>query len=340
MTTTETIDGKLIFGFVAVCALVFLSGTAKSLLKCCCGCIPCCRPCRRRCFGDDAPVVQHRSVDVDGDEVSVDYLRKRKEVLTAYLLLMIGWTGAHHFYLDRLVHGMFALWSLNFFGLGWLIDAILMPLYVRGANRGISPVASSDYSACHLIFRLPLVLIVGLGGIYAGLFYVPAAIDAMGFIDLEVRGANMTARNPYDVLQAPRGASHDLAKKLYEAKVKTVKTQYAGNCNEECELELEETKKAFDYVSGKTWRRTAEEARARRKERKGKHQKRGHHQEGDTGMPDPWDDFVDKTLHDWRVILTDGLTSLRDKVVPEEEPNQSSEDSDDGEFGAGDNEEL
>lgn len=276
---------------------------------------------------------------MDGEEVSVDRLRKRKEFCTAYLLLMIGWTGAHHFYLDRLVHGMFALWSLNFFGLGWFLDALLMPLYVRGANRGTSPVASSDSSACHLIFRLPLVLIVGLGGIYGGLFYTPSVVQAMGLIDLEVRGAN-TTRNPFDILQAPRGASADLAKKLYDAKVRNVKAQFADVCNEECEFELEESKRAYNYITGKAWRRSTDEARAaraRRKDRKKKKVKRGH--EDDDDEPDVWDDFVDQTLHNWRVMLTDGLTSVRDKVVPEE-PSSSFEDSDDGDFGASDNEEL
>lgn len=56
-----------------------------------------------------------------------------------YLFWIIGFTGAHRFYFGRPLTG--ALWFFTFglFGIGWLIDAFLIPSMARDAGRRYAP---------------------------------------------------------------------------------------------------------------------------------------------------------------------------------------------------------
>ena len=65
-------------------------------------------------------------------------LRDRKNQSVANgLWFFLGLFGAHHFYLGRIVHGVTCAFSLNFLGLGWLMDAIFLSTgyYVGQANK-------------------------------------------------------------------------------------------------------------------------------------------------------------------------------------------------------------
>lgn len=74
-----------------------------------------------------------------------------QDACASYVLWLNPFFPAHHFYLQRLVHGccaqcnglregvqlewrLLALYTMNFLGCGWLLDAILMPYYVRSFN--------------------------------------------------------------------------------------------------------------------------------------------------------------------------------------------------------------
>ncbi len=59
-----------------------------------------------------------------------------KDVVVAYLLwFFIGIFGAHRFYLGHAGMGILYLFTFGLFGIGWIIDAILMPQLVYQANN-------------------------------------------------------------------------------------------------------------------------------------------------------------------------------------------------------------
>jgi TM2 domain-containing membrane protein YozV len=58
-----------------------------------------------------------------------------KDVVTAYLLwFLVGWIGIHRFYLGNIGMGLLYMFTFGFFGLGWIIDAFLIPDLVKQAN--------------------------------------------------------------------------------------------------------------------------------------------------------------------------------------------------------------
>ena len=61
----------------------------------------------------------------------------RRHLGIAYaLLLVLGWAGAHRFYLRHVGWGYIYLISLGCFGIGIVVDAFLLPGLVDAANRG------------------------------------------------------------------------------------------------------------------------------------------------------------------------------------------------------------
>lgn len=58
-----------------------------------------------------------------------------KDMLVAYLIwIFIGVFGGHRFYLNRPVSGIFFFLTFGFLGLGWLVDAALIPGMVEHCN--------------------------------------------------------------------------------------------------------------------------------------------------------------------------------------------------------------
>merc|ERR550514_2081187 len=94
----------------------------------------CCRCCRKK---EAFPVLSAEDLAPPGPQfVQLCHLQPRKSVCTAYFLWgCFGLFGAHHYYLGRLVHGLAATWTLNFVGVGWLLDGLLLSCYARGFNR-------------------------------------------------------------------------------------------------------------------------------------------------------------------------------------------------------------
>ena len=65
----------------------------------------------------------------------------------AYLLWIIGFTGAHRIYCNRIGTGLLWFFTAGLFGIGWLVDLFLIPSLVREANaeawsieRGLGPI--------------------------------------------------------------------------------------------------------------------------------------------------------------------------------------------------------
>lgn len=56
-------------------------------------------------------------------------------ILFGYLLWIFGFTGAHRFYYGRQITGVIWFFTLGLLGVGWLIDAFLIPSMDRKADR-------------------------------------------------------------------------------------------------------------------------------------------------------------------------------------------------------------
>ena len=52
-----------------------------------------------------------------------------------YILWVFGFTGAHRFYYGKKLTGILYFCSLGLLGIGWIIDAFLIPGMEREANR-------------------------------------------------------------------------------------------------------------------------------------------------------------------------------------------------------------
>ncbi|WP_141731674.1 NINE protein [Oligoflexus tunisiensis] len=56
-------------------------------------------------------------------------------ILFGYLLWIFGFTGAHRFYYGKQITGTIWFFTLGLLGIGWLIDAFLIPSMDRQADR-------------------------------------------------------------------------------------------------------------------------------------------------------------------------------------------------------------
>jgi len=206
--------------------------------------------------------------------MSVDYLVRSKEKGTVYALwLMLGLFGGHHFYLDRLLHGCVAVVTLNFLGLGWLVDLFWLPYYTRSCNSRVpAEVAVKDGSCSRLCCCMPMVGLVVVGGFLFVIFGMPTALHNTGVIDLERKLAG-TAGNPYVILDIDKYASSDEVWKAYtlqSREVESSKECKVGASKSEskvCRMKKKDLKKAAEFITGASSEAT-QASRAKRKKKK------------------------------------------------------------------------
>jgi TM2 domain-containing membrane protein YozV len=67
-----------------------------------------------------------------------------------YLLWIVGFTGAHRFYYGRPITGTLWFFTLGLLGIGWVIDAFLIPWMDRTADRRYVA-GPADYSVAWLL---------------------------------------------------------------------------------------------------------------------------------------------------------------------------------------------
>merc|ERR1719189_2986975 len=247
-------------------------------------------------------------------------LRQKKELMTSYFLLMsVGATGGHHFYLNRLVHGMFCVWTFNFCGLGWVADFFMLPYYVNRCNRGSATVARWDGTLCHVLPRLPCIWFVMIAFPLAFLNYVPTGLHTLQVVDLQAKGAG-TVQNPFDVLGVGRDAPAREAAGAYGRRMSTLnKTK---RCDSECALEKQELKKANDFISGATFREYKLEQEKKERKDKAVHRRRRRYDDEPAApskskeeqeSADAWSDWSSYKRYEWELlidILKDGIESL------------------------------
>mmetsp|Transcript_26644 Transcript_26644/g.61278 ORF Transcript_26644/g.61278 Transcript_26644/m.61278 type:complete len:155 (+) Transcript_26644:81-545(+) len=136
--TVHSEEGEEVIAIGTFGSLAFVAGL---LLCCSCCCWSCCWPKPPPTLQSEAnipsDVVEVRGTA--GQMISREHLRAPKKFRTVFLLWLFGGLlGVHHFYLERVLHGLLAMFTLNWCGIGWLIDFARLPCFVDSFNRGTS----------------------------------------------------------------------------------------------------------------------------------------------------------------------------------------------------------
>ena len=130
--------------------------------------------------------------------ISLPPLRKRS-LVSAYALWLLCpfiWPGAYLFYLGRDTHALLYSSTFGGFGLGWLVDAFYIPLYVRDYNEAPGCLEHAEarlkqrYSLMGLLlapFTLSIQLLIGIYFGTIGAYLVPRPIDLPKWLHTHVQ---------------------------------------------------------------------------------------------------------------------------------------------------------
>jgi TM2 domain-containing membrane protein YozV len=91
-----------------------------------------------------------------------------------YLLWLVGFTGAHRFYYGRPITGTIWFFTLGLLGIGWLIDAFLIPSMDRAADR--------RYATGEIDYPLAWVLLTFLGLFGVHRFYMGKIVTGILYL--------------------------------------------------------------------------------------------------------------------------------------------------------------
>ena len=86
-------------------------------------------------------------------------------LLVGYVLWIFGFLGAHRFYFGKPISGTIYFFTLGLFGIGWLIDLLLMPSLERSAERRFQD-GELDYTLTWVL--LTFLGIFGVHRLYMG----------------------------------------------------------------------------------------------------------------------------------------------------------------------------
>ncbi|MCA9719659.1 MAG: TM2 domain-containing protein [Myxococcales bacterium] len=80
----------------------------------------------------------------DADEQHELFVPLRNVGLAYFCLVFLGWLGVHRFYVRRPFSGTLYAFTLGFFGIGLLVDLVLLPRLVRRVNEELRRAAAED----------------------------------------------------------------------------------------------------------------------------------------------------------------------------------------------------
>ena len=95
-------------------------------------------------------------------------------IAIGYLLWLFGFTGAHRFYYGKPVSGTIWFFTLGLLGIGWLIDAFLIPSMDRDA--------SLRYETGIIDYSLAWILLTFLGAFGIHRFYMGKIITGLIYL--------------------------------------------------------------------------------------------------------------------------------------------------------------
>ncbi len=128
--------------------------------------------------------------------VPVGYVNSHS-IVVGYLLWVIGFTGAHRFYYGRPLTGVLWFFTFGLLGIGWLVDAFLIPGMDREAGFRYRP-GAIDYSVAW-------VLLVFLGWLGIHRFYQGKIFTGILFL---LTGGLFGVGVVYDVLTLNEQIDH------------------------------------------------------------------------------------------------------------------------------------
>ncbi|MFT5528082.1 MAG: TM2 domain-containing membrane protein YozV [Pirellulaceae bacterium] len=94
--------------------------------------------------------------------------------LVGYVLWIFGVFGAHRFYFGKTFTGLLYLFTLGLFGIGWLVDLVLIPSMEREASRKYVT-GPFDYTVAWILCTFLGVFGLHrfyLGKVFTGLIYL------------------------------------------------------------------------------------------------------------------------------------------------------------------------
>ncbi len=101
-------------------------------------------------------------------------MNETHSVGVGYILWIFGFTGSHRFYFGRPVTGTIWLFTLGLFGIGWLIDLLLIP--------GMARTASRTYQAGRYDYTIAWILLTFLGVLGIHRFYLGKIVTGLLYL--------------------------------------------------------------------------------------------------------------------------------------------------------------
>jgi TM2 domain-containing membrane protein YozV len=104
-----------------------------------------------------------------------------------YVLWLFGFFGLHRFYFGKRTSGAIYAATLGLFGIGWLIDLLLIPSMKR-AVQGRYQYGRYNYSVAWLLLGIPPLGLLGLHRFYVGrwatglLYLCTAGVFGLGWL--------------------------------------------------------------------------------------------------------------------------------------------------------------
>ncbi|MBC86164.1 MAG: hypothetical protein CL677_03205 [Bdellovibrionaceae bacterium] len=91
-----------------------------------------------------------------------------------YLLWIFGFTGSHRFYYGKQLTGTLWFFTLGLLGVGWLVDAFLIPSMDREADQ--------KYQEGHLDYSISWLLLTFLGVFGIHRFYMGKILSGIVYL--------------------------------------------------------------------------------------------------------------------------------------------------------------
>lgn len=101
-----------------------------------------------------------------------------------YVLWLFGFTGSHRFYYGKPITGTLWFCTFGLFGIGWLIDAFLIPSMDRAADRRYKA-GRINYSVAWILltfFGLFGLHRLYMGKLISGLLFLLVTLSSLGVI--------------------------------------------------------------------------------------------------------------------------------------------------------------
>ena len=95
-------------------------------------------------------------------------------IVIGYLLWIFGFTGAHRFYYGKPISGTIWFFTLGLLGIGWLIDAFLIPSLDRQADL--------RFQSGRIVYSLAWILLTFLGAFGLHRFYMGKIITGVIYL--------------------------------------------------------------------------------------------------------------------------------------------------------------